>query len=164
MEHCFNGVGLNVAEGRREMRSLSKIDARDWCLAQGVRLGANGFPVPAKATKSFGIPTDAGQRVAMVAEHLAQIPLAGETLVWFDDWAVWPSGQRMHLFERFLASYGESRPLIEAPAFVFSQQEREDVVSFVTLGVLFLWDIHVVSADAQSLVFYSHDEVGWIVA
>ncbi len=146
------------------MRALSKTDARDWCLAQGATLGAKGFPEPAKATTSFRIPSDAGERIAMVAQHLGQIPVVGETLVWFDDWAVWPSGQRMHLFERLLASYGESRPLIEAPAFVFSPHEHEDLVSFVTLGVLFLWDIHVVGAKAERLVSYSHDEVGWIVA
>ena len=37
----------------------------------------------------------------------------------------------------------------------------EDLVSFVTLGVLFLWDVHVAGARGQ-LLFYSHDEFGWI--
>jgi len=104
---------------------------------------------------------DSGQRVALAADHLKAFANA-ETLVWFDDWAVWPSGQRMHIYERFLASYGETRPLIEVPAFLFVEQEYEDLVSFVTLGVLFLWDVHVVGAKAGRQLFYSHDEVGWI--
>ena len=99
--------------------------------------------------------------MTMAAEHLKAFG-NGKTLVWFDDWAVWPSGQRMHIFERFLASYGETRPLIEAPAFLFAEQEYEDLVSFVTLGVLFLWDVHVVSTKGRRQLFYSHDEVGWI--
>jgi hypothetical protein len=55
-------------------------------------------------------------------------------------------------------------PLIEAPAFLFAEQEYEDLVSFVTLGVLFLWDVHVVATKARRQLFYSHDEVVWIEA
>jgi hypothetical protein len=57
--------------------------------------------------------------------------------VWFDDWSVWPSGQRMHIFERFLASYGHRSPLIDALAFLFAPDEYEDLVSFVTIGAFF---------------------------
>jgi hypothetical protein len=144
------------------MRVLTDSEARKWCQAQGATFGGGRFPTATGKTKEFSIPEDAGKRVAMAAEHLDPFRRGGKTLVWFDDWAVWPSGQRMHIFERFLASYGESRPLIEAPAFLFAESEYEDLVSFVTLGILFLWDIHVVSTKARRLVFYSHDEFGWI--
>jgi hypothetical protein len=53
---------------------------------------------------------------------------------------------------------------MEVPAFVFSGDEFEDLVSFVTLGVFFLWDIHVVGAKGRRILFYSHDEVGWVAA
>ncbi len=102
--------------------------------------------------------------MALVAKHLKRFQLVGKTLVWYDDWEAWPSAQRMHVFERFLASYGEKRPLAEMPAFLFSQAEHEDLVSFVTLGVLFLWDVRVVGTKARRLAFYSHDEMGWIGA
>ena len=72
-------------------------------------------------------------------------------------WGVWPSGERMHLFDRLRASYGETRPLIDAPVHVFAADEFEDAVSFVTLGVLFLWDVDVFGKEA---VFFSHDEYG----
>ena len=143
------------------MRTLTKSEAKKWCQTQGATLGRSGLPDAKGKTKSFVIPTDAGKRVTMAADHLKAFG-NGKTLVWFDDWAVWPSGQRMHIFERFLASYGETRPLIEAPAFLFAEQEYEDLVSFVTLGVLFLWDVHVVSTKGRRQLFYSHDEVGWI--
>jgi len=146
------------------MLTYTKSEAKKWCQSQGATLGHSEFPEAHGKTKSFLIPPDAGQRVALVAEHLERFRGKGKTLVWFNDWAVWPSGQRMHIFERFLASYGETRPLIEASAFLFEQQEYEDLVSFVTLGVLFLWDVHVVGTKAHRLLFYSHDEVGWIEA
>jgi hypothetical protein len=144
------------------MRALSNNEAKKWCQAQGAAFGGRGFPESTSRTKPFAIPNDAGHRVALAGQHLEHFRKGGKTLVWFDDWAVWPHGQRMHIFERFLASYGESRPLIEAPAFLFSEHEFEDLVSFVTLGILFLWDVHVVSTKARRLLFYSHDEVGWI--
>jgi hypothetical protein len=143
------------------MDALTKGEAKRWCQAQGASFGERDFPVPKSRAAEFKIPPDAGQRVALVASHLEPFEAAGKTLVWFDDWAVWPSGQRMHIFERFLRSYGDPRPLIERPAFLFSKGEFEDLVSFATIGVLFLWDVHVVSAKARQLVFYSHDEYGW---
>jgi hypothetical protein len=144
------------------MRAFTKSEAKKWCQTQGAAMGNGGFPDASDETESFVIPTDAGQRVALAARHLECFRENGKTLVWFNDWAVWPSGQRMHIFERFLASYGETRPLIKAPAFLFEEFEHEDLVSFVTLGVLFLWNIHVVGTKARRLLFYSHDEVGWI--
>lgn len=38
-----------------------------------------------------------------------------------------------------------TRALIEAPAHLFARAEGEDAISFVTLGVLFLWDVYVVA-------------------
>jgi len=144
------------------MEALSSSEAKKWCIAQGARFGTRGFPEAQRSSSSFKIPEDAGRRIALVAEHLRGFHSVGKTLVWFDDWGVWPSGQRIHIFERFLASYGERRPLIEVPAFLFGRQDFEDLISFVTLGVLFLWDVHVIGAKARHLVFYSHDEVGWV--
>jgi len=62
-------------------------------------LARNGFPESKGKTKSFTIPTDAGQRVALPAKHLEELRGSGKTLVWFNDWAVWPSDQRMHILK-----------------------------------------------------------------
>lgn len=144
------------------MDSLTQAEARRWCQAQGARVGHGGFPTPKAGAAEFKIPSDSGLRVALVAGQLQPLAAAGKALVWFHDWAAWPSGQRMHIFERFLLSYGgNAGPLHERPAFLFCRTEFEDLVSFVTIGVLFLWDVHVVSTKARHLVFYSHDEYGW---
>jgi hypothetical protein len=81
-------------------------------------------------------------------------------LVWFDDWAVWPSGQRMHIFDRFRLSYGETRRLIDSPGHIFDRDEIEDAISFVTIAALFLWDCYVVGQQGTKLLFLSHDEYG----
>jgi hypothetical protein len=141
------------------MRVLSKEDAVRWCGQRGVPVHAGRVPeVP--SGEEFQIPNDAGARIALVARHLGPYSGDTETLVWFTNWGVWSSGERPHIFTRFLASYGETRPLSEAPAFLFETAEFEDAVSFVTLGVLFLWDVFVLSGDTGRRVQYSHDEWG----
>lgn len=143
------------------MLTLSRSDAEAWCLSRGVRLDARRRPdVPAGA-ESFPIPEDAGRRIAVVAGHLDDYRGESETLVWFTGWGVWPSGERPHIFSRLRASYGETRALIEAPAHVFARAEAEDAISFVTLGVLFLWDVYVIGDSGKRLLHFSHDEVGW---
>jgi hypothetical protein len=143
------------------MTPIDVATARQWCQSQGATFGGRGKPSACGPTADFKIPVDAGQRVAMVGRHLE--PFRGNpALVWFDDWSVWPSGERMHIFERFLASYDHRHPLIDMPAFLFTSDEYEDLVSFVTIGVLFLWDVHVVAAGASPLLSYSHDEWGWM--
>jgi hypothetical protein len=82
-----------------------------------------------------------------------------EVLVWFTEWGVWPSAERPHIFTRLRASYGELRPLIDIPAHVFAPSEVEDALSFVTLGVLFLWDVNVIGRGGARMLQYSHDEM-----
>jgi hypothetical protein len=81
-------------------------------------------------------------------------------LVWVANWDVWPSGQRMHVFDRFRMSYGETRLLNHSPGHVFDKDEIEDAISFVTLAVLFLWDCYVVTPKRSKFLFFSHDEYG----
>jgi hypothetical protein len=110
----------------------------------------------------FEIPPDAGRRVYLVNQAMKLFDDEPLFIVWFDDWSVWPSGHRMHVFERLRLSYGETRQLIDAPAHVFDQTEIEDAVSFVTIAALFLWDCYVVSPSASKLLYLSHDEYGAI--
>ena len=83
-------------------------------------------------------------------------------MLWITEWGIWPSGERRHLFDRFRMSYGEQRPLIEIPAFVFDASEREDLVSFLTFPILFLYDCHLLTATGDTWIFLSHDEIGWV--
>jgi hypothetical protein len=68
-----------------------------------------------------------------------------------------------HIFDRFRASYGEQRRLIDAPGHILGLEERDELLSLVTLGVLFLWDTYVVAENGVFLLHYSHDEWGWVL-
>ena len=147
------------------MYAITKSEARDWCVAHNIALDERQLPQPTFAKeqlRDFKIPGDTGRRIALLSELFRSVPANQEILLWFSDWGVWPSSERAHMFERFRASYGEHRPLLEAPAFVFSPAEREDLISFAGFAILFLWDCYVLTATGDTWLFLSHDEVGWI--
>lgn len=142
------------------MKILSSAEASLWCEHNGIALSARGLPERSDGSTRFKIPEDAQKRVHLVSERMRAFKDAGVLLVWFSDWCVWPSGQRMHVFERFRLSYGEARPLIESPAHLFEEREIDDAISFVTLAVLFLWDCYVVTPRRTRFLHFSHDEFG----
>ena len=148
------------------MHFLTRPEAQAWCAARNVALNDRQLPQPdfPEAQRSdFKIPKDSGRRMSLLhAFFFRNVPADQEILLWFYDWSVWRSGERMHMFERFRASYGENRPLAEVPAFVFSPAEREDLISFAGFAMLFLWDCHVLTESGDTWLFLSHDEIGWI--
>jgi hypothetical protein len=143
------------------MLTLTRVEAENWCREHAVLLDQHRHPAEASDARKFAIPVDAGQRIHLVASDLNPFLGRPESLVWFTEWGIWPSSERPHIFHRFRASYGEIRSLSEVPAHVFGPDESEDMLSFVTLGVLFLWDVHVVIPQVAS-IFYSHDEWGFL--
>ena len=142
------------------MKTLTKEDSIAWCLSNRVALDARFLPDLTDASLKFDIPSDAQKRVYLVNESMQSFREEPAILVWFKDWGVWPSGERMHIFERIRLSYGETRRPIEAPAQVFESAEFNDAISFVTIAVLFLWDCYVVSPGSERALFFSHDEYG----
>lgn len=147
------------------MRTLTKSEACEWCKAHNVPLDDRKRPrldFAESQNRDFKIPVDTGQRIALLHELFRSVPDSQEILLWFTTWGVWPSCERVHMFERFRDSYGEHRSLPNASAYVFSPTEREDLISFAGFGILFLWDCHVITANADTWLFFSHDEIGWI--
>jgi hypothetical protein len=142
------------------MRVLSKQEATLWCKAHRIALSRRGLPERSDANLRFEIPRDTQKRISLVGQAMKAFEDEPSLLVWFDDWSVWPSGQRMHVFDRFRMSYGETRPLIESPAHLFDQTEIEDATSFVTFAALFLWDCYVTNPNRSKLLYFSHDEYG----
>ena len=94
------------------MKVLSRQEAMSWCQAHGVDLDDWGLPKRSDAESRFEIPNDAQKRVYLVSKAMKAFNGDPRLLVWFHDWSVWPSGQRMHVFDRFRQSYGEMRLLI----------------------------------------------------
>jgi hypothetical protein len=146
--------------GGNAMKVLSREETCLWCSQHEIALSDTGLPERSDASAKFKIPEDAGRRVYLVSQLMRTFIDVPLFLVWFADWDVWPSGERMHVFDRFRMSYGETRSLVHSPGHVFDKGEIDDAISFVTLAVLFLWDCYVVTPKRSRLLFFSHDELG----
>lgn len=142
------------------MRVIAKSDAEAWCDRHKITLNERKLPDRSAFPSKFAIPADAGQRVNLVNRSMEAFRGEPELLIWFTDWGVWPSGERMHIFERLRKSYDEGRRLIDAPAHICEAGEIEDSISFVTTAVLFLWDCYIMVENGEKLLFFSHDEYG----
>jgi hypothetical protein len=137
--------------------------AQEWCRSNLISLKRDtlGRELPdMEFTETFIIPADSGKRIFLCKDQLGNLDDSVEHLVWITEWGVWPSSERMHIFDRFRISYGEERPLIDAPCALFDSGEIEDLISYVTLAATFLWDVWVFSPGAKQWLFYSHDEYG----
>jgi hypothetical protein len=109
----------------------------------------------------FGIPSDAGERVAFARflwDHLgAPTP---ECLVWVANRSIWPSGEHLPLFNRWREALGAHSSIDDAPGMLFRIGEEDDALSALLWPFLFLWDAYFIPADGQSLLELSHDEWG----
>jgi len=83
-------------------------------------------------------------------------------LVWMDVGPEqWPGGNT-HLYYRLRQSYQDYRLLDEAPCHFFSRHEWPDLLTFLQVGVLNRWDIHVVTDLDCGRLFVSRAE--WLNA
>jgi hypothetical protein len=142
------------------MKALSGQEAVRWRQANHIALSQQTLPERAGADLEFRIPEDAQKRIVPAKQAMEVFADESTILVWFDDWSVWPSGQRMHIFDRLRMSYGENRRILDTPAQLFQQSEIEDAISIVIVAVLFLWDCYVLCPNQNRFLFFSHDEYG----
>jgi hypothetical protein len=83
------------------------------------------------------------------------------TLLWVNEYGIWPSSENNHLYYRLRQSYGDQRKLQEAPGHEFVAEEVADLTSFLDLTIQFGWGAHLLSIPAAAYIFISHDE--WIL-
>jgi hypothetical protein len=144
------------------MKAIEADAAKAWCEGHRFQLNEHGLPAWREwgGLEDFAIPPDAGARVALVREHMSALKKEEELCIWLDDWDVWQSGQRWHIFERFLASYNIGDAIAAKPAYLVQKGDFDVALSIVTFAVLMLADCHVLGSSGRSYLFYSHDEVG----
>jgi hypothetical protein len=66
----------------------------------------------------------------------------------------------LHLYYRLRQSYSDWRLLHEAPGHLFLKHEAVDLVSFLEVGILAGWDMHLLPTNGYGRAFVSHDE--WV--
>lgn len=146
------------------MKFLTTNQCTAWCSNRNFPRPSHPRIYPSEekhARYDFEIPTDSGHRVAL-ARRLwsASVDSADEErLLWIEEWGVWPSGEHFPLLTALRAGFGERRSLIDVPGHLSEQGDDEDGLSFLIVGLLFLWDCWLYTKSGTVLML-SHDEYG----
>ena len=148
------------------MRFLTLSESQAWC--EGiVALGPDGRPLRPSAEPLYAKGPLAGNVPSLTAfcRQLERALQPREAcLLWVTDWGIWGSSENWHLYYRLRQSYGDPRLLHEAPGHLFLDYESADLVSFLQVGVLSGWDMHLIPMVGYARAFVSHDEYVEFVA
>jgi len=105
------------------------------------------------------IPNDSGKKTALariITELFAQ---ECESLLWIDEYGIWPTCEDQNLFQGFRKSLGESDKLQNKPGHIFSKEDLIAISSLLSLVLYFCWGAIIISSNKNIIIRISHDEV-----
>jgi len=141
------------------MRVIDKIETTTWLseiglLDQSGLLCLSSYPNVVR----IKIPADSGKKTALSKEIGSFFDVDSESLLWIDEFGIWPSCEDWNLFEGFRRSIGESSKLYEKPGHIFCRNDLGVVKSLLAMVLYFYWGAILVSKDKSLIVRISHDE------
>lgn len=142
------------------MRIIDKEKTKNWLSSRRLldpegSLSLSGF----FKIGSYRIPPDSGKKTILSRIIASFFELEGESLLWINEYGIWPSCEDWTLFEGFRKSLGEHSSLFEKPGHIFSKQDLDFVSSFIAMTLYFCWGAIIVSTNKSLLVRISHDEM-----
>lgn len=145
------------------MKTLTIKELSDWCSIQEIELDARGKPIhPGKGLHNllFEIP-ESSHRLTWFSQYLeSKLQPRARCLLWVTAWGIWESSENWQLYYRLRQSYGDYRLLEEAPGHLFLGYETHDLISFLLIGLISGWDMHLLASEGYGRIFVSHD--GWV--
>ena len=137
------------------MHFLTLPECQAWCEGH-VTLAPNGMPERLSTAKRYVRgPLAASVTFCRYVERALQPREA--CLLWVTDWGIWAS-ENLHLYYRLRQSYNDQRSISGAPGHFFLDYEAPDLISFLQIGILNGWDMHLLPASGYARAFVSHDE------
>ena len=107
---------------------------------------------------TYSIPRDSGAKTALSRVFAYLLLRKSSVCIYVSGWGVWGSSENLDLFYGYRRSFGENRPLIEAPVHLFEPTEENTFVSILCMVFYFVWDAWVFDIEGKALIRISHDE------
>jgi hypothetical protein len=107
---------------------------------------------------TYSIPRDSGAKTALSRVFAYLLLRKSSICIYVSGWGVWGSSENLDLFYGYRRSFGENRPLIEAPVQLFEPTEEDTFISILCMVFYFVWDAWVFDIEGKALVRISHDE------
>jgi hypothetical protein len=144
------------------MRFLTPTELKAWCRNRAIELDDRENPMhphPGSTTVRCSFPTV--QQLTWFSRFVEESLQPRETcLLWVTANGVWPSSENWHLYYRLRQSHADRRLIHEAPGHLFLDFESADLISFLEIGLIAGWDMHLIPTVGYGRVFVSHDE--WV--
>ena len=147
------------------MRFWTAEEAKRW--VPGIDFGSQPLEDAASEHRPFHLRADFGgrpwsQMPSILTRAIDAVGPCTWWLVWMDVGPGQWLGGNTHLYYRLRQSYEDFRQLHEAPCHLFYRHEWPDLLTFIQVGILNLWDIHVVTDCDRGRLFVSRSE--WLIA
>lgn len=143
------------------MRIVDKTEAMEWLSLRGItdsegRIAKSLFP--RQATRY--IEKDSGAKTGfarVLASHFSEFD---ESMLWIDEWGIWPTSENHDLFNGYRQSLGETRPVRDRPAHICTPTDEAAVFSLLSMVLYFVWGAVLAASSGEVVVRISHDE--WV--
>ena len=110
---------------------------------------------------TYAIPADSRAKTDL-SRLFAYVLLrrSPEVYIYISGWGMWMRGvsEELDLIYGYRRSFGENRPLIEAPVHQFESSDEPAFVSILSIALYFIWDAWIFDAEGKSLVRIHHHE------
>jgi hypothetical protein len=128
------------------MRYLTRTECQTWAVTHQVALGDDGVPErypSAGSVVRFELPQMATQLTWLCRFVSGSLEPRRTCLLWVKEFGTFPQGENLHIYYRLRQSYGDLGLLEDAPGHLFLQHEAADCASFLQIGIINGWEMHV---------------------
>jgi len=142
------------------MKTIDKIQVLDW-LSKKEFLGSNNnFLIPDfDFSYHFEITKDSGTKTSISRELGALIKnYSGESLLWINEYGIWPSCEDVNLFTGFRKSIGEKESVYMKPGHLFQTEDIDNIQSIIAMVLYFVWGAIILTEPKDMVIRISHDE------
>ena len=107
---------------------------------------------------SYTTPVNSGVQIALSKLFAYLAFKAPPVCLYVTCWGV--ATEHLDLFDRYRRSFGENRPLIQAPVHLFERTDEDAFISILCMVFFFSWDASIFDLTGRLLLQTSHD--GWL--
>jgi len=142
------------------MKIINKIQVIDWLSGRNILCGNNSLSIPDFAIlHSFKIASDSGTKTNISRAIGAFVANCScESLLWINEYGIWPSCEDANLFNGFRRSLGENEPVYIKPGHLFRIEDIDNIQSIIAMILYFVWGAFIVTESKDIVIRISHDE------
>lgn len=142
------------------MKIIDESQVLNWLSQRNFLSSSNRILIPDYPfSYSFKITADSGVKTKISGAICTFfIDHHGESLLWIDEYGIWPSCEDDNLFNGFRKSIGEIEPVYIKPGHLFRTEDMANIQSIIAMILYFVQGAVIVTDSGDIVVRISHDE------